>query len=80
MKTEIEFLRSQAKGTINNAQLISQEAENQQLHEKLTNQSTTIAQQRTECAELEAKIVMLNQDKNDIQVSLLVFYRISYFV
>jgi hypothetical protein len=80
LKTEIEFLRSQAKGTINNAQLISQEAENQQLHEKLTNQSTTIAQQRTECAELEAKIVMLNQDKNDIQVSLLVFYRISCFV
>lgn len=70
LESEIDFLRSQAKGVVNNGELVSLQAEVQQLNEKLTNQSTTIAQQRSECAALEAQIIVLNQDKNDIQVSV----------
>lgn len=50
-------------------QLLSHQAENQKLSETVANQSATIAQQRADCADLEAKIVVLNQDKNDIQVN-----------
>lgn len=70
LETEIDFLKAQNHGTITSAQLLSHQAENQKLGETVANQSATIAQQRTECSDLEAKIVVLNQDKNDIQARL----------
>lgn len=78
LEKEIDFLRSQTKGAANPAELISLQAENQQLHQKLDNQSTTISQQRSECLALEAQLVVLNQDKNDIQVSIFTIFK-HYF-
>lgn len=45
-------------------------AENKRLSENVINQSAQIEAQRKECSNLEAKILMIQQDRNDTQARL----------
>lgn len=47
--------------------------ENKKLSERVSSQAAAIAQQRKECSALEAQVVIVNQDKNDVQVSIKCF-------
>ncbi|KAI6206615.1 hypothetical protein M3Y94_00932600 [Aphelenchoides besseyi] len=71
LEAELEL---RARGTVGDHQMIQLQTENQKLVEKIASQAAVIAQQRKECAELEAKIVIVNQDKNDVQARLKYVY------
>ncbi|KAI6180806.1 hypothetical protein M3Y98_00760700 [Aphelenchoides besseyi] len=71
LEAELEL---RARGTVGDHQMIQLQTENQKLIEKIASQAAVIAQQRKECAELEAKIVIVNQDKNDVQARLKYVY------
>lgn len=77
LQHELELLRANATAAAANEshsmhvgaqQYASLQAEAQQLFDKCAHQSALLAAQRKELGESEAKLVVLNQDKNDVQV------------
>ncbi|KAI6242160.1 hypothetical protein M3Y99_00256600 [Aphelenchoides fujianensis] len=74
LEAELELRARSSAAHSNDHQTAQLQAEIQKLSEKIAAQAATIAQQRKECADVEAKIVLVNQDKNDVQARLKYVY------
>ncbi|CAD5212519.1 unnamed protein product [Bursaphelenchus okinawaensis] len=77
VEAELDMFRT--RGITGNAsdnfKLLNLQEENKKLGERVTAQAEALSEQRRENSDLEAKIVVLNQDKNDVQNRLRYVYQ-----